>query len=86
MEMLSALWTLVPSMSEARILSFETNLRPATPDHKPIIQQHENTLSINGLFRHGYLLAPALLERCEKEYSLNLDMSLFANALETDYA
>jgi glycine oxidase len=86
MEMLSALWTLVPSMSEARILSFETNLRPATPDHKPIIQQHENTLSINGLFRHGYLLAPALLERCEKEYSLNLNMSLFANALETDYA
>lgn len=86
MEMLSALWTLVPSMSEARILSFETNLRPATPDHKPIIQQHEDTLSINGLFRHGYLLAPALLERCEKEYSLNLNMSLFANALETDYA
>jgi glycine oxidase len=86
MEMLSALWTLVPSMSEARILSFETNLRPATPDHKPIIQQHENTLSINGLFRHGYLLAPALLERCEKEYSLNLDMSLSTNTLEADYA
>lgn len=74
MEMLSALWTLVPSMSEARILSFESNLRPATPDHKPVIQRQENTLSINGLFRHGYLLTPALLEHCQHAYQLDLGM------------
>lgn len=72
MEMLSALWTLVPEMSEARILSFETNLRPAMPDHQPVIKQRGNTLTINGLFRHGYLLAPAILERCQNEYDLPL--------------
>lgn len=79
MEMLSALWTLVPSMSEARILSFETNLRPAMPDHRPVIHQRGKTLTINGLFRHGYLLAPALLERCQNDYPLELGMSDLLN-------
>ena len=73
MEMLSALWTLVPEMAEARILSMETNLRPAMTDHLPVIRyQGERTLQINGLFRHGYLLAPALLEWAQQDFGLNL--------------
>jgi glycine oxidase len=63
MEMLSALWAIAPQMAEARILSLETNLRPALPDHLPMIDTTGDTITVNGLFRHGYLLAPALLEK-----------------------
>ena len=66
MEMLSAFWALAPEFSEARILSMETNLRPATQDHRPVIIDdiHDNgRIVVNGLFRHGFLLAPALLEK-----------------------
>ena len=70
MEMLSAFWVLSPDFSEARILSMETNLRPATQDHRPCIKLQNNsggqkTLFVNGLFRHGFLLAPALLKKIE---------------------
>jgi len=39
-----------------------TNLRPALPNHCPDIQVEGCVARVNGLFRHGYLLAPALLE------------------------
>jgi len=74
MEMLSALWTISPAFSEARITSMEANLRPATPDHRPVIFKKDNVLFINGLFRHGFLLAPAILERLEQDYELNLGL------------
>lgn len=61
MEMLSALWTLAPGFAEARILSMEANLRPATPTHEPEISRLGNQVRVNGLFRHGFLLAPALI-------------------------
>ena len=70
MEMLSAFWVLSPDFSEARILSMETNLRPATQDHRPCIKlknssEGQKTVFVNGLFRHGFLLAPALLKKIE---------------------
>ena len=75
MEMLSAVWTLAPEFAEARILSMETNLRPASSNHRPVITMTDNRLFINGLFRHGYLLAPALLEKLEREFGLPLGIS-----------
>jgi glycine oxidase len=41
----------------------ETNLRPAFADHRPRIDREPGLLRINGLFRHGWLLAPALAEK-----------------------
>ena len=63
LELLSALYTLSPRFSEASILEMSSNLRPALPHHRPEIVVDGNVVSVNGLFRHGYLLAPALLER-----------------------
>ena len=70
MEMLSA-FGCYHGFSEARILSMETNLRPATQDHRPCVtlSSHPNepkTLFVNGLFRHGFLVAPALLKKTRK--------------------
>jgi glycine oxidase len=40
----------------------ESNLRPALPDNEPHTHIEPGLLRINGLFRHGWLLAPALVQ------------------------
>lgn len=62
MELCSALYSISPAFAEARILEQNTNLRPALESHKPCIQINDKRITINGLFRHGYLIAPALIE------------------------
>lgn len=61
-ELLAAAHSIVPELSEARIVHTETNLRPALPDNLPHVEQSAGLLRINGLFRHGWLIAPALVE------------------------
>jgi len=61
-ELMAAAHSVLPELAEARIHHLETNLRPALPDHLPRIEGSEGLLRINGLFRHGWLLAPALVE------------------------
>ncbi len=63
LELLSALFSLHPGFAEAEILELNTGLRPAFPDNLPKVEAAPGLLRINGLYRHGYLLAPALLER-----------------------
>lgn len=58
MELLSAAYALHPGFAEARILSARTGLRPAFAHHLPAIYRHERYVSVNGLYRHGYLLGP----------------------------
>jgi glycine oxidase len=62
-ELLTAAHSMLPELAEARIVHAETNLRPALPDNLPRIEATEGLLRINGLFRHGWLVAPALVER-----------------------
>ncbi|KQV47988.1 thiamine biosynthesis protein thio [Pelomonas sp. Root1217] len=62
-ELMAAAHSVLPALAEARIVHMETNLRPALPDHRPRIDQKPGLLRINGLFRHGWLLAPALAEK-----------------------
>lgn len=61
-ELMSAAHSAVPALAEARLVHLETNLRPALPDNEARIHQRDGLLSINGLFRHGWLLAPALVQ------------------------
>ncbi len=60
MELLNAAYTLHPAFGEAEILELGTGLRPAFPDNLPAVRRVGNVLSANGLFRHGFLLAPSL--------------------------
>ncbi|WP_457393076.1 FAD-dependent oxidoreductase [Roseateles sp. P5_E1] len=62
-ELMAAAHSVLPALAEGRIVHMETNLRPALPDHRPRIGQKPGLLRINGLFRHGWLLAPALAEK-----------------------
>ena len=61
-ELMSAAHSVIPELAEARIVHMESNLRPALPDNEPHIHTEPGLLRINGLFRHGWLLAPALVQ------------------------
>lgn len=60
MELLSALYTLHPSFGDAHIMEVTAGIRPSYPDNLPRIHQQDHVIRCNGLFRHGYLLAPIL--------------------------
>lgn len=62
LELLTAAFSVHPAFGEARIIEFGAGLRPAFPDHRPRITVDENRITVNGLYRHGFLLAPALAE------------------------
>lgn len=62
-ELMAAAHSVLPALAEARIVHMDSNLRPALPDHRPCIEHQPGLLRINGLFRHGWLLAPALAEK-----------------------
>lgn len=62
LELLSAAYALNAGFSEARIVETIVGLRPAFADNLPRILHQEGLVRVNGLFRHGYLLAPRLTE------------------------
>ncbi len=62
LELMTAAYTLHPGFGEARIVEIGTALRPSFPDHAPRIEVDGARISVNGLYRHGFLLAPALAE------------------------
>ncbi len=62
MELLSAAYALHPGFAEARILHLVTHCRPAFPDNRPRILTRPGLMRINGLYRHGWLLAPVFAE------------------------
>ena len=60
MELLSAAYALDPAFGEAELAEIGTDARPAFPDNLPRVTDLGGTLYVNGLFRHGFLLAPAM--------------------------
>ncbi|CAG1019664.1 glycine oxidase [Burkholderiaceae bacterium] len=62
-ELMSAAHSVMPGLAEARIVRMDANLRPALPDNEPHIDVAPGRVRINGLFRHGWLVAPALVEQ-----------------------
>jgi glycine oxidase len=62
LELLSACYTVHPGFAEARIMQTMTQCRPTLPDNKPRIIAGDGLIRINGLYRHGYMIGPALIE------------------------
>jgi glycine oxidase len=63
LELLSAAYALHPAFGEAEIVETGADLRPAFPDNLPRIRRKGGVIYVNGLYRHGFLLAPALARR-----------------------
>ncbi len=62
MELLSAAYSLHPALAEARIVESGTGLRPAYRQNLPEVRYENGRFSLNGLYRHGFLLAPIMAE------------------------
>jgi glycine oxidase len=62
LELASALYSLHPAFGEARILHMAAALRPAFDHHQPTLTHTRGVWRLNGLYRHGYLCAPALVD------------------------
>jgi glycine oxidase len=62
LDLLSAAYALNPAFAEAEIVRQGAGARPAFPDNRPRIIVTKGYIYVNGLYRHGFLLAPALAE------------------------
>ena len=67
MELLSAVYTVHSGFAEARILEMATQCRPTLKDNLPEISldhkpDQANLMMINGLYRHGFMISPAILD------------------------
>ncbi len=62
LELLSAAHSVIPELAEARVVHSESNLRPTLPDNLPLLSREPGITRINGLYRHGWLVAPAMVE------------------------
>lgn len=62
MELLSAAYTVHPAFAEAEVIATGAGLRPAFPDNIPAIRRDADRFHLNGVYRHGFLMAPVLAE------------------------
>jgi glycine oxidase len=66
LELLSAAYSVHPGFSEARIIKTATQCRPTLNNHLPQIKFNESLIAVNGLYRHGFLIAPSLAEEVRR--------------------
>ena len=59
-EMLNAAYAINPAFAEAEILEIGCDARPAFPNNLPQVTRTGQIIAINGLYRHGFLLSPAM--------------------------
>ena len=62
LELLTGAYAIHPAFGEARIVDLGAALRPAFPDNLPRVTVDDSRITVNGLYRHGFLLAPAVAE------------------------
>ncbi len=63
LELLSAAYTVHSGFAEARILEINTQARPTLADNLPAVRcLSPRCVQLNGLYRHGFLIAPAMLD------------------------
>ena len=63
LELMSAAYAVHSGFAEARIVEIATQCRPTLPDNLPAIRQTASrVLEVNGLYRHGFMISPALLD------------------------
>ena len=81
LDLLSAAYALHPAFGEAGIVETAAGVRPAFPDNQPRLRRVGGTLYVNGLYRHGFLIAPALARRAA---GMVLDGREFPELLDAD--
>lgn len=70
LELLGAAYALHPAFAEAEVVEIGTDARPAFPENLPRLTRRGRVIHVNGLYRHGFLLSPAMA-RMAAEAALN---------------
>jgi glycine oxidase len=68
LELLSAAFSLHSGFAEARIVEMRTGLRPTRLDHQPYLNTEDGLTAINGFYRHGYLIGPAVIKQALDQF------------------
>ncbi|GAA4360224.1 FAD-dependent oxidoreductase [Kangiella marina] len=76
LELLSAAYSVHRGFGEARIINSVVNCRPALPNNLPWVKTQSGITKINGLYRHGILLAPAVVEQAIKEFEQEVNQEI----------
>lgn len=63
LELLSAAYSVHKGFAEGEVLSIKAGLRPTLLDNEPRIVKKGKVIHANGLYRHGYLIAPYILQQ-----------------------
>jgi glycine oxidase len=63
LELLGAAYAVHPAFAEAEIIETGAGVRPAFADNVPGLRVDGRVIHLNGLYRHGFLAAPALARR-----------------------
>jgi glycine oxidase len=63
LELLGAAYAVHPAFAEAEIIETGAGVRPAFADNLPGLRIEGRVIYVNGLYRHGFLAAPALARR-----------------------
>lgn len=74
LELMSALFAVHPAFGEARILELCSQCRPTLPDHRPaVVWDGAHTLRVNGLYRHGFMIATEVAAEAARTAGALLD-------------
>jgi glycine oxidase len=85
LELLSAAYSLHSGFAEARVVESKTNCRPALYDNLPKVKIQAGLMHVNGLYRHGFLLAPTIAQEVDHWIQCGEDyQSPYRNLIETD--
>lgn len=60
LELLGGAYALHPAFGEAEVIEIGVDARPAFPDNLPRLTRRGRAIHVNGLYRHGFLLSPAM--------------------------
>ncbi len=70
-ELLSAACSVHTGFSEAVVSDLRVGLRPTTAEQMPYFVSEQGKVAINGMYRHGFMAGPALVERAVSAINLH---------------
>src|SRR5271157_452912 len=65
-ELVNSAFAIHPAFAEAEVVETGSDVRPSFADNLPRIKRDGRRLYLNGLYRHGFLLSPALASRAAR--------------------
>lgn len=81
-ELLNGAYALHPAFADAEVLEIGADARPAFADNLPRIRRRGRIVGVNGLYRHGFLLSPALASRAAAAV---LEGAFFPEVMDEDH-